>query len=373
MVEPTRFQVRSGPHDRQHCPVRVKLDQARSQALTLLHEESGRMQPCQVEVRPDGTPWLLWIIGHLDAGSTATYRVVEAGPTPRRISDTVRFVDLDTDRIGVRSGRNWLATLRLNPSESHAGWSWAPAEPEKLAGCLPQGAGRGLWLGHGSVSGVNHFQAEPQAVRARPVTVETREDGIVAGRLVLRAHWETSEKLLLEEWTSWTVYPTSGALRLADLDVWLRASAGPVVFGAVGPSALPGLRLDDALGVGEDVHWRNAAGGIGAAEIDGWRSDWVSVCAARAEMTIALLAHPISFGAPPVWRLDADGLLRADPFDPGPWAPRGSVGDRRLAVGAELEVHTRLVVYTGDLRKARPSERFADYAYPPVVTPLPDA
>lgn len=376
MIQPSRFQVAAGPHDRRHCPVRVKLEQAGRQALALLHEETGRTQPCQVELRPDGSSWLVWVISQLEAGLNATYRVVDAGPTPRRISDTVRFVDLDAGRMGVRSGRTWLATVGLEPSHSHAGWTWIPAIPatatSQATGPSPEVRNGGLWLGHGNVSGIDHLQAGARSGADRPITVEAREDGIVAGRLVLQAHWGGLERPLLEEWTVWTVYPAVGTFRLADLDVWLRATAGPVVFGGEGISALPGFGLAGALTASEGARWQNASGGIGPAEIDGWRSDWVGVTTAGDELTLALLVHPFSFGAPPVWRLESEQLLHADPFDFGPWVPRSSARDRRLAVGSEIELHARLVVCAGDIRKARLQERFADYAYPPVITALAD-
>jgi hypothetical protein len=229
-----------------------------------------------------------------------------------------------------------------------------------------------IWVGHGDVNGVDHAGG-PGAARARVVSVDTQEDGIVAGRLALRIHWESPDgdgAPLLEEWTRWTVYQPTGYLWMIDLDVWLRATARPVEFGPGAEVAVPAIRVTGPWTFEAGGRWQNASGGKGPEEISGRRADWIAAIASSGDRGLAILVHPSGFGAPPTWRLRPDGLLRADPLPIGTLTPDPGSSPQRLAVGSALGLHLRFLVHSDHREKARVPERYLDYAHPPTVSPL---
>jgi hypothetical protein len=344
--------------------------------MSLVCEESGRVQPCQVEARPDGTNRLVWIVSHLAAGEAATYRV-QGGLGQRRSPASVRFVKLDDDRLGVKLDRSWLGSIHLGSSGLRPGWSWMPAATDPRAEGADDRPDRGtdelsIWVGHGDVNGVNHAGG-PGAARARVVSINAQDDGTVAGRLALRIHWESPDgdgASLLEEWTRWTVYQPMGYLRMIDLAVWLRATTRPVEFGPGAEVALPAIRVTEPWTFEAGGRWQNTIGGKGSEEISGRRADWITAIAATGDRRLAIFVHPSGFGAPPIWRLSPDGLLTADPFPVGTLAPDPGSSPRRLAVGSELGLHLRFLVHSDHREKARVPERYLDYAYPPTVASM---
>jgi hypothetical protein len=215
-----------------------------------------------------------------------------------------------------------------------------------------------LWIGDGRVMPPHHascFQVS-----------EPPRGGPVLSRLSRRGFWVGSrQERIVEELSTFTFYAIPSDLRLIDLRISLRASVGPVRFRLDGGAGLLHLALDSALVASPGFTLLSSVGARGRHEVAECPAAW---CLAAGQGGVGLFAHPANPTGPGCWRLDAEGVLSADPF---------AMLDRchhllpqptlTLATGEVVTFQYRLYLTAAKPPHGEVRQRYLDYAFPPHV------
>jgi len=237
---------------------------------------------------------------------------------------------------------------------------------------------RSFWITHGDVNGVDFWASDP-VIPPSPrfgKIKQTRFNSSVGGdfvRLTTSNLWLSGDdKPVCDDERVFTFWQLPGA-RVIDVEVVLRASWGPVVFGDTKEGTF-GLRVPSSLDVkkGQGGRILNAEGLTDQAAW-GKPSPWVDYSGPVAGKTIgiAIFDHPTSFRHPTTWHVRDYGLFAANPFgyhDFGVNKP----GAYTLAPGEMLRLRYRVLLHEGDAAQAQVAAAYQGFAQPPTVTLLPD-
>ncbi len=350
-----RLRVHAGPHSRRCFPLEVDLDLEPAQPVILYQEPGHRPRACQLEPMPTGSR-LRWMGTRLDAKTSQNYRL-DLVSHRRKPANRLVWQALDQDQYQVALRGQPVAVCDIGPSRvfSALGSLHAPGKkpPELIV--------EELWIG-GSLSPWTH-------VRTNRKLLSPPADGPVFGRLRTQGFWlGPAEERLLEEFVTFTFHSTPADLRLMDVTISLRASAGPVKFGGEATSGLLHLRLARAIHSSTSATVMNAVGGIGQSECNGRRAAWWWV---NSGSGVAVFDHPDNPGSPCRWHFDDQGVLHADPF--GALGFLSSMLPQRAAtlpVGEVLTFRYCLLLHGEQMTAAGVRHHYLNFAFPPRVERL---
>ncbi|MEO6808591.1 MAG: PmoA family protein [Isosphaeraceae bacterium] len=233
---------------------------------------------------------------------------------------------------------------------------------------------RSFWFTYGNINGFDFWASDPLN-KPNPKFGTTKEtskalvkSGAVVGLLRTTDDWlgHDGERVCTDERI--LKFYQAGANRIIDVDVTLKATNGPVVFGDT-KEGMFGLRVASSM----DVK-RKQGGKItnaeGVTDVAAWgkTSPWVDYTGPVEGKTvgIAILNHPDSFRYPTAWHVRDYGLFAANPFG---WHDfgLGKSGEYTLPKGESITFHYRVIFHPGDTASSNIPAAFAAYATPPKV------
>jgi hypothetical protein len=234
---------------------------------------------------------------------------------------------------------------------------------------------RSFWFTHGSVNGLDFWASDPlNKSKANFGSIrETSSAVIASGRAVgmLRTtdDWLGPDgKVVCQDERVLHVYET-GAVRILDFDITIKASNGPVTFGDT-KEGMFGLRLASSMDVDRKKGGKiTNAEGVTDAAAWGKASPWVDYTGPVAGKTVgvAILNHPSSFRYPTTWHVRTYGLFAANPFGWHDFGRKES-GQHVVPAGESIRFGYRVILHEGDTPSAHLLEAFKAYAEPPKVT-----
>lgn len=214
---------------------------------------------------------------------------------------------------------------------------------------------RSLWFNHGSVNGLD-FWMEPKAGDAGPQikqrTIAVTDDAPTDGKMCITTQndWLNGGTKVCEDERN-ICFSEDADGRWIDFTVKVTASEDELVFGDTKEGSF-GLRVPGEFDVdakrGGQI--RNSHGQLNG---DAWgrAAEWVDYHGTidGKPAGIVVFDMPDSFRYPTRWHVRTYGLFAANPFGnsdfPAGDPPQGEV---RLAKGEELELHYRVLFYSGE-------------------------
>ena len=237
---------------------------------------------------------------------------------------------------------------------------------------------RSFWITHGNVNGVDFWASDPlnkpspKFGKIMQKSLKSTKGGEFL-RLATSNLWVNGmDQPVCEDEQVFTFWQLPNA-RIIDVEVAIRASWGPVVFGDTKEGTF-GLRVPSALDVkrGQGGKIINAEGVTDQAAW-GKPSPWVDYSGPVEGKTvgIAIFDHPTSFRHPTTWHVRDYGLFAANPFgyhDFGVAKP----GAHTVLPGESLRLRYRVLLHEGDATQAGVATAYQGFAQPPAVSLLND-
>lgn len=226
-----------------------------------------------------------------------------------------------------------------------------------------------LWVGHGDVSGANHWALEGEKTpRQRHIKFEKVEGDTIVEDL----EWEgTNHDPILREKRTLRFLPMGSAARGIDFTLEFTPISGPVDFADTKEAGLVAVRV--AKSISDEPTLTTAAGVHGEgmkAEKAAWgkAADWCDISGRvdGKEYGIAVLDDPRNPRHPTRWHVRAYGLLAANPFglhsfDKAP----DHAGDLVMEPGKTVTFRYRVIVHQGDADSANLPEAYRQFSAPP--------
>ena len=174
---------------------------------------------------------------------------------------------------------------------------------------------RSLWFTHGKLNNVDFWSEAAGHGTIKTTSLTTNVSGAV-GRLRTTDVWQTQDgKKVCDDERVLTFYATPTE-RIVDVDVTIKATAGPLVFGDT-KEGMFGLRVPTSMDVTSKLGGKiTNADGLTDAKTWGKPSSWVDYTGPVEGKTlgITVMNHPSSFRYPTTWHVREYGLFAANPF-----------------------------------------------------------
>ncbi|MDR3635073.1 MAG: PmoA family protein [Isosphaeraceae bacterium] len=233
---------------------------------------------------------------------------------------------------------------------------------------------RSMWFTHGNVNGFDFWASDPlnkPSPKYGTIKETARTNalaGAAAGVLRTTDDWlDPDGKKVCQDERVLTVYNT-GATRVLDFDITLKATAGPVTFGDT-KEGMFGLRVASSMDV-KNKNGGKITNAEGVTDDAAWgkASPWVDYTGPVEGETVgvAILNHPDSFRYPTTWHVRTYGLFAANPFGWHDFGMKKS-GEYTLPAGEPIRFRYRVVLHRGDTASAHIPQAFEGYAKPPRV------
>jgi hypothetical protein len=211
---------------------------------------------------------------------------------------------------------------------------------------------RGLWYGHGIISGQDFWRELGREKTSRLVAkhapvVKTRKDSPAvtadfsmvtpAGKALgsIRQEWRITDR---------------ERLRLIDATITIDADQGePLVFGDADDGGFA-FRLNDAFRQDRGAKLRNSSGLETTEQIWGKPAHWVDYSAVidGVPTGVAILDHPANLRYPTAWHARGYSLCAANPFATRSFSKgKGPDGGYTLPAGKQLRLRYRVVIHEG--------------------------
>jgi hypothetical protein len=231
---------------------------------------------------------------------------------------------------------------------------------------------RGLWIGYGSISGINFWENEyDYKPPNRGTIVLEKIDELRSGghEGTIKAHFVWKDPggapMLREERT--TVVRADSDLRIADVDSALTA-ARDIHFDDT-KEGFFAVRLADTLAGKNGGLLTNSSGANGEKAVWGKRADWVvdsgtvDTPDGKKAVQVVILDHPSNPNHPPRWHARDYGLFAINPFGLKDFAPQSTEpGGRSVAAGETLRFRYRVIVAEGEVKPEQIAHWYAEFS-----------
>ena len=236
---------------------------------------------------------------------------------------------------------------------------------------------RGLWIGYGTVSGVNFWENDPSSKTSGTngstkgtVVLERLEEvkpGKKSGSITAAFAWRApghgdAKGDMLEEQREMTFYAEPD-IRTVDVNVTLTAKV-PVKF-ADTKEGFFAIRLADSMSEKDGGMMTNSEGAQTEKNVWGKRANWVDYdgTVEGQKVGIVIFDNPQNLNHPPRWHSRAYGLFAVNPFGVKDFDPKSkSAGGYQMAVGDSLRLRYRVIIHPGDVPKKKIERWYSDYA-----------
>ena len=231
---------------------------------------------------------------------------------------------------------------------------------------------RGLFIGYGSISGVNFWENEP-GTKASGDNPETKgqivllklgkvSSGKKAGSVETTFSWKAQgHGEMLQEDRTMTFYADSD-IRMFDVDFTLTAKTA-LKF-ADTKEGFFAIRIADSMTEKNGGLMTNSEGAETEKNVWGNKADWVDYDGTvdGQKVGIAMFDNPQNLRHPTRWHARAYGLFAANPFGLKEFDPKATgEGGYQMAAGDTLRLRYRIVVHPGDVPKKKVASWYSDY------------
>ena len=231
---------------------------------------------------------------------------------------------------------------------------------------------RSLWFTHGDVNGHDFWSdgRGPKVVQTK-LKVDSGDHRCV---ITTENEWRAKDGQIVCTDVRRHKVMTSGANRVIDFEITLKASHGKVVLGDTKEGSMavrvaPTLRTKGKVARGSMV---NSEGGSGSG-IWGKRARWCDYYGPINGKTvgIAIMDHPDNPRHPTWWHARDYGLCAANPFGLSYFEkkPKGT-GDMEVKEGESVTFRYRVLVHNGTAADAEIGQRYEEYAAGPQPQPI---
>lgn len=229
---------------------------------------------------------------------------------------------------------------------------------------------RSFWFTHGKVNDVDFWSEQGKHGRIRETRKLTLESGRVVAVLRTMDDWYAADgKKVCEDERVLRVFNSaldSGACRVLDYEVTIKATSGPVVFGDT-KEGMFGVRVASSMDVAKKTGGQILnAEGIKDDAAWGKASRWVDYTGPveGKKVGIAILNHPASLRAPTTWHVRTYGLFAANPFG---WKDFGQSqsGDYTLPHNERVTFRYRVLLHDDRVNPSEVEQRYRTFAQPP--------
>ena len=231
---------------------------------------------------------------------------------------------------------------------------------------------RSLWFSHGSVNGLDFWNALARPLAARYKIVHKRfvkaECEGQTALLVTENDWIANDQRVCRDVRSLR-FAVSGDVRIIDFDITVTAEQEKVIFGDTKEGTF-GIRVPEVLAADTQKGGRfvNAEGAVNEAAW-GKRSAWVDYHGLidGEKLGIAVLNHPSSLRFPTYWHVREYGLFAANPFGVHEFERLDDrqAGNHSLSTGESFTLRYRVLFHKGNAAEANIAEAFKEYAEKP--------
>ncbi len=231
---------------------------------------------------------------------------------------------------------------------------------------------RGLWIGYGTVSGVNFWENEPNSTTSggNPATkgtvvlrsVDQATSGKKSGSIVATFEWQAAgHGEMIEEHRTMTFY-ADREVRTVDVDATLTAKVN-VKFEDT-KEGFFAIRIADSMAGKNGGIITNSEGAQTEKNVWGKRADWVDYdgTVEGQKVGIVIFDHPQNYNHPPRWHVRDYGLFAVNPFGLKDFDPKASgEGGRSLGAGESMRFRYRVIIHPGDVPKKKIGDWYTEY------------
>lgn len=236
---------------------------------------------------------------------------------------------------------------------------------------------KSLWASYGDLNGADCWGEGDNSGFQHSGEV-TWGSGDAYGWIHAKNVWQDKEhQPVIDEEREYRFYATPEKARLLDVHLVFTAAYADVKFGDTKEGGIVSVRMRPELSY-KDAVITNALGDEGEAQCWGKPSPW---CDCAGEMKdvgwrgLAVFDHPTNLRHPTSWHVRKYGLMGANCFGYSHFSEKDynkdlipSNGDYLLKKGETLSFRHRIYVHSGDAKRARVADRYADFATPPKAT-----
>jgi hypothetical protein len=236
---------------------------------------------------------------------------------------------------------------------------------------------RGLWIGYGTISGVNFWENDPSSKTSgdNPSTKGTlvlerldevkpgKKSGSITATFAWRApgHGNAAGDML-EERRVMTFYAQPD-IRTVDVDMTLTAKT-QLKFDDT-KEGFFAIRLADTMTEKNGGMMTNSEGAQTEKTVWGKRADWVDYdgTVEGQKVGIVIFDNPHNLNHPPRWHSRAYGLFAVNPFGLKDFDSKATgQGGYEMAAGGSLHLRYRVVIHPGDVPKKKIERWYSEYA-----------
>jgi hypothetical protein len=221
---------------------------------------------------------------------------------------------------------------------------------------------RGLWYGHGDISGADFWRERADKVTARKTTgrMVVATAPVVddqAAAITARTDLTTAAGEVIGGVIERFAFSRAPERNVIDVTITISADKGrDLVMGDTDDGGLA-IRLTEAFKEDKGAVLVNSEGLKGTAQIWGKAARWVDYSASMDGRIVgaAILDHPKNFRYPTQWHARGYGLNSANPFAAGSFSKQKDPkmeGQWTIKDGTKLAFQYRVVLHDGDAAKA---------------------
>jgi hypothetical protein len=232
---------------------------------------------------------------------------------------------------------------------------------------------RGLWIGYGSVNGINFWENEINVPNTDAETPKRQgrivlrdvaglKPGKKSGTITAAFEWQGPEGTTLMEERRLMTFYVDAEIRTVDIDATFTAKKR-VQF-ADTKEGFFAIRVADSMAGKNGGLMTNSDGAQTEKNVWGRRADWVDYdgVVEGQKAGIVIFDHPQNYRHPPRWHVRDYGLFAVNPFGVKDFEPGSAEqGGRELAAGVSMRFRYRVVVHPGDTPEKKIADWYSEY------------
>jgi hypothetical protein len=222
---------------------------------------------------------------------------------------------------------------------------------------------RGLWWGHGEVSGADFWRERVDNASGKKTTgriVVAKTPAASGSTIVAMCDLTNASGVIIGRVEQQFRFSGSAQSHIIDCSITIMARSGMDLLMADSDDGGLAIRLTNEFEEKNGGTMLNSEGQKGTAAMWGKPARWVDYSGVRdgKPCGVAILDHPKNFRYPTEWHARGYGLNSANPFAHGSFnRPKGdrskpTAGDHTVRKGTDLKFRYRVVLHDGDAAAA---------------------
>ncbi len=231
---------------------------------------------------------------------------------------------------------------------------------------------KSMWTAYGDINGADCWGEGDNSGYQVSGDV-TFGSGDAYGWVHAKNVWQNHEhQPVVDEEREYKFYTGPEGARIFDLTVTFTASYGDAKFIDTKEGGIMAVRVNDFMDVDHGGTITNSEGQVGEAEAWGQPANWCDYSGAIQDsgvFGITVFDDAGNLRHPSRWHVRNYGLMGANCFGLSYFTKgKGDLnGDYTLTNGESMTFRYRTYVHSGNVKKAKVADRYADYATPPTV------